>query len=85
MVEHTTGIICAPMPAEDLDRLELPLMVPSRENEEAMRTAFTVSVDARHTTSTGVSASDRCSPPTCTSFVPKCTSIIASASVRLTY
>ena len=63
MVEHTTGIVCAAMPPEDLDRLELPLMVPSHENDEAMRTAFTVTVDGRHTTSTGVSASDRCCWP----------------------
>ena len=60
MVEHTTGIVCAAMPPADLDRLALPLMVPLRENEEAMCTAFTVTVDGRHTTSTGVSASDRC-------------------------
>ena len=59
MVEHTTGILCAAMPPEDLHRLELPLMVPSQENEEAMCTAFTVTVDGRHTTTTGVSASDR--------------------------
>ena len=47
MVEHTTGIICTAMPPADLDRLELPLMVPTQENDEAMRTAFTVTVDAR--------------------------------------
>ena len=60
MVEHTTGIICAAMRGQDLDRLDLPLMVPTRENEEALSTAFTITVDARHTTTTGVSATDRC-------------------------
>ena len=33
-VEHTTGIICVGMEGEDLDRLQLPLMVPPRENDE---------------------------------------------------
>jgi 3,4-dihydroxy 2-butanone 4-phosphate synthase/GTP cyclohydrolase II len=45
------------MVGEDLDRLELPLMV--RNNTESHRTAFTVSVDARHGVSTGISAADR--------------------------
>ena len=52
MVEHTTGIICTAMPPADLDRLQLPLMVPTQENDEAMRTAFTVTVDARCLTGT---------------------------------
>lgn len=60
MVEHTTGIICAAMRGADLDRLQLPLMVPAPDNEEALCTAFTVTVDAREGTTTGVSASDRC-------------------------
>lgn len=57
MIRHTSGIICVPMPGADLDRLELPLM--TRDNEEGMRTAFTVSVDARQGTTTGVSAAER--------------------------
>ncbi|KAE8712800.1 putative bifunctional riboflavin biosynthesis protein RIBA 1 [Hibiscus syriacus] len=44
---------------EDLERLQLPLMVNQRENEEKLRTAFTVTVDAKHGTTTGVSAHDR--------------------------
>jgi 3,4-dihydroxy 2-butanone 4-phosphate synthase/GTP cyclohydrolase II len=47
-----------PMEGERLDQLRLPLMVA--DNTEAQRTAFTVSVDARHGTSTGISAADRC-------------------------
>src|SRR3984957_19868485 len=39
------------------DALELPLMVTA--NTEAQRTAFTVSVDYRHGTTTGISATDR--------------------------
>jgi 3,4-dihydroxy 2-butanone 4-phosphate synthase/GTP cyclohydrolase II len=57
MVRHCSGIICVPMEAERLRELELPLMAP--ENSDTMGTAFTVSVDARVGTSTGISAHDR--------------------------
>jgi 3,4-dihydroxy 2-butanone 4-phosphate synthase/GTP cyclohydrolase II len=57
MIRHTSGIICVPMDPEQLSRLELPQMVPN--NDEAYRTAFTVSVDYRFGTTTGVSSSDR--------------------------
>src|SRR5437588_3262497 len=56
---HTSGVICMPMTGERLDELELPPMVS--ENTESNRTAFTVSVDARNGTTTGISASDRAS------------------------
>ncbi|HLW45564.1 MAG TPA: bifunctional 3,4-dihydroxy-2-butanone-4-phosphate synthase/GTP cyclohydrolase II [Acidimicrobiales bacterium] len=54
---HTSGVICVPMTPDRADELELPLMVS--ENTESQRTAFTVSVDARGTTTTGISAADR--------------------------
>ncbi len=57
MVRHTSGIVCMPMLAERLDELRLPQMVS--DNTESHRTAFTVSVDYRHGTHTGVSAADR--------------------------
>ncbi len=57
-VRHTSGVICMPMEGERLDHLELPLMVA--DNTESQRTAFTVSVDYRPTTTTGISAADRC-------------------------
>src|SRR5688500_443686 len=57
MVRHCSGIICVPMEAERLESLNLPLMAP--DNSEAMGTAFTISVDARHGTTTGISAADR--------------------------
>ncbi|XP_039027648.1 bifunctional riboflavin biosynthesis protein RIBA 1, chloroplastic-like [Hibiscus syriacus] len=41
---------------EDLERLQLPLMVNQRENEEKLCTTFRVTVDAKHGTTTGVSA-----------------------------
>lgn len=44
VVKHGTGIVCVSMKGEDLERLELPLMVTRKENEEKLRTAFTVSV-----------------------------------------
>lgn len=58
-VKHGTGIVCVSMKEEDLERLQLPLMVPSKDNEEKLCTAFTVTVDAKHGTTTGVSACDR--------------------------
>ena len=56
-IRHTSGVICVPMLGEDLDRLQLPLM--TTQNTERMRTAFTVSVDARDGVTTGISAADR--------------------------
>ncbi|MEU1026165.1 3,4-dihydroxy-2-butanone-4-phosphate synthase, partial [Streptomyces sp. NPDC005904] len=59
MMSECRGLICAPMEAEELDRLRLPQMVEN--NTESMSTAFTVSVDASaaHGVSTGISAADR--------------------------
>jgi 3,4-dihydroxy 2-butanone 4-phosphate synthase/GTP cyclohydrolase II len=57
MVRYTSGVICAPMRGEDLDRLQLPLM--TTQNTERMRTAFTVTVDAAEGVTTGISAADR--------------------------
>ena len=57
MVRYCSGIICVPMEGDRLEQLNLPLMAP--DNSEAMGTAFTISVDAREGTTTGISASDR--------------------------
>jgi 3,4-dihydroxy 2-butanone 4-phosphate synthase / GTP cyclohydrolase II len=57
MVRYCSGIICVPLEGERLEELHLPLMAP--QNSESMRTAFTISVDARHGTTTGISAADR--------------------------
>jgi 3,4-dihydroxy 2-butanone 4-phosphate synthase/GTP cyclohydrolase II len=56
-VKHTSGLICAPITNERADDLDLPLMVA--QNTESQRTAFTVTVDYRHGTTTGISAVDR--------------------------
>lgn len=61
MVRHGSGIVCVAMTEEDLERLKLPLMVPDKERENRLTTAFTVTVDAKVGTSTGVSAADRAS------------------------
>jgi 3,4-dihydroxy 2-butanone 4-phosphate synthase / GTP cyclohydrolase II len=57
MIRYTSGVICVPLPGAELDRLHLPLM--TSQNTERMRTAFTLSVDAREGVSTGISAADR--------------------------
>jgi len=57
MTRHASGIITVPMPEERLIDLGLELMV--RENTESMRTAFTITVDAKEGTTTGSSAADR--------------------------
>jgi 3,4-dihydroxy 2-butanone 4-phosphate synthase/GTP cyclohydrolase II len=54
---HTSGLICVPLTPERVEHLDLPLMVTN--NTEVQRTAFTISVDYRHGTTTGISASDR--------------------------
>ncbi|XP_041014961.1 bifunctional riboflavin biosynthesis protein RIBA 1, chloroplastic-like isoform X1 [Juglans microcarpa x Juglans regia] len=59
IVKHGTGIVCVSMKEEDLERLQLPLMVSQKDNDEKLCTAFTVTVDAKHGTTTGVSACDR--------------------------
>jgi 3,4-dihydroxy 2-butanone 4-phosphate synthase/GTP cyclohydrolase II len=56
-VRHTSGVLCAPLPAALADHLDLPPMV--HRNEDPRGTAYTVSVDARHGIGTGISARDR--------------------------
>ena len=57
MARHARGLICMPMTAERLAELDISLM--TSQNTESMGTAFTVSVDARKNTTTGISAFDR--------------------------
>jgi 3,4-dihydroxy 2-butanone 4-phosphate synthase/GTP cyclohydrolase II len=57
MVRHTSGLVCVGMTGERLDELDIPLMV--QRGTEAQGTAFTVSVDLRAGTTTGISAADR--------------------------
>jgi len=56
-IRHSSGYLCAPMPAARADALDLPLMVPS--SQDPRRTAYTVTVDAATGVTTGISAADR--------------------------
>jgi 3,4-dihydroxy 2-butanone 4-phosphate synthase/GTP cyclohydrolase II len=56
-LEYTSGVFCVPLESSRADELDLPLMVVA--NTEAQRTAFTVTVDYRHGTTSGISAHDR--------------------------
>ncbi len=56
-IRYSSGVLCVPMEGAVLDRLAIPLMTP--HNRERMRTAYTISVDARDGVTTGISASDR--------------------------
>jgi len=56
-IRNSSGYLCAPMPLEWAQKLELPPMVAN--NEDPRRTAYTVSVDAANGITTGISASDR--------------------------
>jgi 3,4-dihydroxy 2-butanone 4-phosphate synthase/GTP cyclohydrolase II len=58
IIRNTSGIVCAPLGAEQARRLHLDPMVA--ENEAPLGTAFTVSVDVRHGLTTGISAEERC-------------------------
>jgi 3,4-dihydroxy 2-butanone 4-phosphate synthase/GTP cyclohydrolase II len=57
IIRHTSGIVCAPVAAEDARRLRLDPMVSA--NDAPLGTAFTVSVDFRHGLTTGISAEER--------------------------
>ena len=57
MIRHTSGVVCVPMQASDLDRLNLPPM--TAVNDDRRQTAYAVSVDAKAGVSTGISAADR--------------------------
>src|SRR5215203_2728735 len=57
MATHGRGLICMPMTGERLDELEIPLMV--NQNTARLGTAFCVTIEAKHSTSTGISAGDR--------------------------
>jgi len=57
MAKHGRGLICLTLTEEDIDKLKLPMMV--QVNQANLGTAFTVSVEARHGVTTGISAKDR--------------------------
>jgi 3,4-dihydroxy 2-butanone 4-phosphate synthase/GTP cyclohydrolase II len=57
MARHGRGLICLSMTPERLDELDIPLMVS--QNSSRFDTGFCVTIEAKHRTSTGISAADR--------------------------
>ncbi len=57
MAKHGRGLICLPMTSERLHELDISMMVS--DNTSAFETAFTVSIEAKHGVTTGISAADR--------------------------
>ena len=57
MATKGRGLICLSMTGERLDQLQIPMMV--QHNTSAFETAFCVSIEAKHKTTTGISAHDR--------------------------
>lgn len=57
IVRYSSGLLCAPMPRDFADRLNLPIMV--ERTQDSLKTAYTVTVDAAVGVTTGISASDR--------------------------
>ena len=60
MIKKGGGLICVPITGERLDELEIPLMVENLDNTEITKCKFTISVDHKRETTTGISAADRC-------------------------
>jgi 3,4-dihydroxy 2-butanone 4-phosphate synthase / GTP cyclohydrolase II len=59
MAKYARGLICLSLTEERLEQLRLSMMVPDYENSSGFGTAFTVSIEARHGVTTGISAADR--------------------------
>ena len=57
MIQNARGLVCLPIAGMRLDELRIPLMV--RENSSSISAAFTVSIEAKHGITTGISAADR--------------------------
>lgn len=59
MAKIGRGLICVAMTGQRLDELRIPMMVDGRDNTSKFGSPFTVSVEARHNVTTGISAQDR--------------------------
>lgn len=59
LITEGRGLVCCAMHAAHIDRFNLPMMVPDNRNSSGFGTGFTVSVEAAHGVSTGISAADR--------------------------
>ena len=59
MITEARGLVCLSLAPEQIDRLGLPMMIKDEANFSPNKTAFTVSIEAAHGISTGISAADR--------------------------
>ena len=61
MIKRGRGLVCVPMLGKRLDELKIPLMIDEKagKNTEFTKCAFTISVDAKKGTTSGISAFDR--------------------------
>ena len=59
IIRHSSGVVCLALPAEHLKKLNVPLMLPPEYNTSRCSTPFSMSIDATHGISSGVSAADR--------------------------
>jgi len=59
MATHGRGLICVTLTEEQIERLRLPMMAGPNHDGPPLGTAFTVSIEARHGVTTGISAADR--------------------------
>jgi len=59
MATHGRGLICLTMTEDSIARLALPMMASPGRSQPSLGTAFTVSIEARHGVTTGISAADR--------------------------
>lgn len=59
IIRNSSGIVCISLSPELIQKFNLPFMVPPTENSSLRQTPFTISVDAKHGITTGVSAADR--------------------------
>ncbi|RKP01122.1 hypothetical protein CXG81DRAFT_29822 [Caulochytrium protostelioides] len=82
LIRYSSGYVCAPMLGGVLDRLQLPLMVARDGNADHFGTAYTVTVDARDGTTTGISAHDRAT--TLRALAAAAAAVAASAAATAT-
>lgn len=59
MATHGRGLICITLTEEHITKLNLPMMASPGRSQPTLGTAFTMSIEARHGVTTGISAADR--------------------------
>lgn len=69
MAKHARGLICLSLTESQVEKLQLPMMVPVEKNQSCHKTAFTVSIEAASGVGTGISSQDRAHTIRCASTV----------------